>query len=198
MGAYTSKYTGQQIDGLLEQVEVGGSGTSNSTGGNNPTGTIISFMGLVAPEGYLICDGSEINIADYSLLASHFETQFGTKNHFGGDGTTTFALPDLRNEFLRGYHSGADTQLSGEVGMHQDATEHVNVYQKDTVNQIGMFLTKHEVGMNGQAYNTDTETSANNYVTTSTYNSAGGSTSGRTAYYSSRPTNVAVLYCIKY
>lgn len=35
----------------------------------NPTGTIISYMGNHAPEGYLICDGSVYNIKDYPQLA---------------------------------------------------------------------------------------------------------------------------------
>ena len=86
MGTYQSKYTGQEIDN-----------------GINPVGNIISFMGTIAPSGYLICDGAEVNIADYPNLANHFETQFGSKNYFGGNGTTTFAVPDLRNEFLRGH-----------------------------------------------------------------------------------------------
>ena len=80
MGTYQSKYTGAEIDRGL-----------------NPVGTIISFMGTIAPEGFLTCDGAVLNITDYPKLASHFETQFGSKNHFGGDGETTFAVPDLRN-----------------------------------------------------------------------------------------------------
>lgn len=63
----------------------------------NPIGTIISYMGLTAPQDYLVCDGAEYNITDYSELARFFETQFGAANHFGGDGTTTFAVPNLQD-----------------------------------------------------------------------------------------------------
>ena len=31
----------------------------------NPTGTVISFMGTAAPEGYLACDGTAHSIEDY-------------------------------------------------------------------------------------------------------------------------------------
>lgn len=83
-------------------------------------------MGTAAPDGYLVCDGTVYNISDYPLLANHFETQFQTKNHFGGDGITTFAVPDLRGEFLRGTGTNSHTnQGSGlNVGMHQDGTIH--------------------------------------------------------------------------
>ena len=60
-----------------------------------PIGTIISFMGNIAPEGYFICDGSEYNISDYPDFVQYLQDQFGSVNYFGGDGETTFAVPDL-------------------------------------------------------------------------------------------------------
>ena len=79
-----------------------------------PTGTILSFMGTIAPTGYVICDGTEYNITSHTNLANFIKEQFGSYNYFGGDGETTFAVPDLRGEFLRG--SG---KTGGEVGLHQ-------------------------------------------------------------------------------
>lgn len=46
------------------------------------------------PPGYLPCDGRELNVADHPLL---FERIGG---RFGGNGTTTFALPDLRGRSI--------------------------------------------------------------------------------------------------
>lgn len=176
--------------------------TGGSGGGSNPTGTIISFMGLIAPDGYLICDGSELNIDVFPELANHFETQFGAKNHFGGDGTTTFALPDLRNEFLRGYHGGADTELSGEVGIHQDATEHQRVSTYDGSNIAADVKENYKIDYD---VNRNRDTDINNdgtsrYWTTSTSKFYSATTTDYEQYYAytSRPTNVAVLYCIKY
>ncbi len=88
----------------------------------NPIGTIISYMGLTAPQDYLACDGTAYHIADYPELAAFFKEQFGSVNHFGGDGETTFAVPDLRNLFLCGYCGEAEEPLSGEVGERQEAT----------------------------------------------------------------------------
>jgi microcystin-dependent protein len=177
MGTYQSKYTGQEIDN-----------------GINPVGNIISFMGTIAPSGYLVCDGAEVNIADYPNLATHFETQFGSKNYFGGDGATTFAVPDLRNEFLRGHG-----ELSGEIGKHQDATQlpHLQTYQTESI--IANFRAD---GASNIVVNKDTgifEPSVRKYGTMNiSVTSASNPTYEHFYAYTTRPTNVAVLYCIKY
>ncbi|MEL6481936.1 MAG: tail fiber protein [Pseudomonadota bacterium] len=46
-------------------------------------------MGLV-PRGFAACDGQLLSVNDYSTLFSVIGTRFG------GDGVTSFALPDLR------------------------------------------------------------------------------------------------------
>lgn len=46
-----------------------------SAGGTNPVGSVISVMGLHAPEGYLALDGTQYNINDYTELAGYFETE---------------------------------------------------------------------------------------------------------------------------
>ena len=76
----------------------------NTTQGieDTPIGHVISYMGSTAPKHYLICDGSEYNIGDYPYLAQHMIDNFGIVNYFGGDGEITFAVPDLRDEFLIG------------------------------------------------------------------------------------------------
>ena len=187
-------------------------GGGSNGGDTTPVGNIISFMGTIAPDGYLTCDGAVLNVADYSRLASHFETQFGSKNYFGGDGTTTFAVPDLRNEFLRGYHGNKEEQLSDEIGIHQDATKHNNIY----VSNYGKGLyspnyyyadTSDPTHSTNSAKNQDSVTKLSDLGTdTSKYNisianltiSTNTSYSESYANYTSRPTNVAVLYCIKY
>lgn len=63
--------------------------------GFTPIGTVIDFLGTTAPSHYLKCDGNSYNIADYSDLANYFETVYGSKNYFGGDGVITFAVPTI-------------------------------------------------------------------------------------------------------
>lgn len=101
-------------------------GYQSANGGNDtPVGTVITFMGNNPPKHYLACDGNVYNISDYPELAQFFKNQFESVNYFGGDGVTTFAIPDLRGEFLRGTGTGnhSQSQDSGTiVGGHQDAT----------------------------------------------------------------------------
>lgn len=53
-------------------------------------GVIKMFAGYYAPEYYAFCDGQ-------ILQTSHNEALFSILgNQYGGDGRTTFALPDLR------------------------------------------------------------------------------------------------------
>lgn len=53
-------------------------------------GEIRMFSGNFAPSGWLLCNGDLLEISDYEQL---FEV-IGTT--YGGDGTSTFGLPDLR------------------------------------------------------------------------------------------------------
>ena len=62
----------------------------------NPVGSVISFLGQTAPAGYLACDGAEHSVSEYPALADFFRQQFGAASHFGGDGETTFAVPDMQ------------------------------------------------------------------------------------------------------
>lgn len=51
---------------------------------------IVMFGGNFAPRGWAFCDGQLLPIAQYQALFSLLGT------NYGGDGRTTFALPDLR------------------------------------------------------------------------------------------------------
>ena len=169
-----------------------GSVSCNGVGYSNPIGTIIPFMGTETPEDYLVCDGAILKIADYRELANHFEKQFGSTNHFGGDGTTTFAVPDLRNEFLRGYHCNGEEQISGEIGIHQNGTAHARLLlngQKDYLIFYGEEIINPVDGDKAVSSST-----TGHRITSETYTASATSTIA----YTARPTNVAVLFCIKY
>lgn len=61
-----------------------------------PSGAIWEYGGLVTPAGWLFCNGALYNRSDYPDLS----TVLG--NRFGGDGTTTFAVPDFRGRVSMG------------------------------------------------------------------------------------------------
>ncbi len=65
-----------------------------------PIGAIMPFAGTTLPDGYLLCDGSEIAIGTYSSLFSVIGYTY--KNAAFLIGNNTFALPDLRGRFPLG------------------------------------------------------------------------------------------------
>jgi len=54
-------------------------------------GEIKMFAGNFAPRGWAFCDGQELAISQYQALFSLLGT------NYGGDGRTTFRVPDLRD-----------------------------------------------------------------------------------------------------
>ncbi len=53
-------------------------------------GEIRMFAGQKVPQGWMFCDGAILKIMDYQVLYALIGTSYG------GDGVTTFQLPDLR------------------------------------------------------------------------------------------------------
>lgn len=68
-------------------IKLGGAMISGSS---TPIGTITAYGGSTAPSGWLMCDGSEVSRAEYSLLFDAIGTAYGE-----GDGSTTFNLPSM-------------------------------------------------------------------------------------------------------
>ncbi len=66
--------------------------------------TIILFAGNFAPRGWAFCDGQLLPIERYQAVYSLVGTTYG------GDGRTTFALPDLRGRAP--IHPGAGAGLT--------------------------------------------------------------------------------------
>ncbi len=76
-------------------------------------GEIRLFAGNFAPNGWLFCDGQELPISWYEDLFMLIGTTYG------GDGQTTFVLPDLRGRAPIHYGQGpalSDHYLIGESG----------------------------------------------------------------------------------
>lgn len=193
----TEKLVRKTIGTLVD--DAGTAPTANQVN-DSPVGTVISFMGNAAPAHYLVCDGSIYNIADYQELADFINTEFGSYNKFGGDGTTTFAVPNLQGEFLRGTGTNSHTDTvngikQGDgltVGEHQDATVHVGFYNYSSGFQAGLSGAN-----NAPITNQDTEVTrpaAKNFSASWSGAAAGNPNKG----FTSRPTNTSVLFCIKY
>lgn len=67
-----------------------------------PVGVIDMFAGSIAPNGWLICDGSIVSRKTYSDLFKVIGTTYGT-----GNSNDTFNLPDMRGRFAMGAGTGS-------------------------------------------------------------------------------------------
>lgn len=182
----------------IANAQLGGSSGGAVSG--IPVGMIISHFGTKAPEGYLVCDGKEYNISDYPNLANHFLEDFGSVNFNGGDGSITFAVPDMRNEFLRGYHGDAEIPLSGEIGVHQEATWLVkdSITYSSNKPYYATFVNKDNTTDDLSTLNADGMYTVGSIAKYKTSAMSSVNTAGLTNYIATRPTNMAVLFCIKY
>ena len=85
---------------------------------NQLIGEIRLFAGFAAPSGWAFCDGQLAQINQNQSLFSVLGTRYG------GDGVTTFALPDLRGRvpIHAGTGPGLSTRSIGDKGGAEEAT----------------------------------------------------------------------------
>ena len=152
-----------------------------------PIASIHAFATRTVPDGYLTCDGSEVSRSDYADLYAALGTVWGE-----GDGTTTFNIPDLRGEFLRGFDAdrGVDDGrefASGQLDQMQQITGSIGVVSRFNSPE-GVF------SYTPQAGTTDATSGINNQnkLQFDSANSPDARVGAET-----RPRNVAVTYAIK-
>ena len=136
-----------------------------------PAGSVVAFAMSTAPTGWLKANGAEVSRTTYAALFAAIGTTFGV-----GDGSTTFNLPELRGEFVRGWDDSRGVDTARVFGSAQ-----------------------------GQGIQSHTHTSAavvagdNGLVTSDLANKLSNTgVTGATGGTETRPRNVALLYCIKY
>jgi microcystin-dependent protein len=158
-------------EGNTAWISLGTVGTTFQPSGGLPSGAVQSFAMTSAPSGWLECDGSEVSRTTYSTLYSAIGTTFGS-----GNGSTTFNVPDLRGEFVRGWDNGRGVDSGRSFGSAQaDELKSHN----HTVTTLG----------GASAVRPEDVGAGNVGSKTSTTSSTGGN--------ETRPRNIALLYCIK-
>ncbi|MGI9430177.1 MAG: tail fiber protein [Bythopirellula sp.] len=88
----------------------------NISGGPDDLGEVGMFAGNFAPRGWAFAHGQPLDVSENSDLFDKLGTTFG------GDGVTSFALPDLRGRSAIGAGSGPDStnyMLGQQVGSQQ-------------------------------------------------------------------------------
>lgn len=81
-----------------------------ATASGVPSGSMVPYVGATAPTGWLLCDGSNVSRTTYAALFAVIGTRAGV-----GDGSTTFALPDMKDRFLAG-NLATSTQYAQNAG----------------------------------------------------------------------------------
>ncbi|TBR42826.1 hypothetical protein CBF23_006525 [Marinomonas agarivorans] len=78
------------------------------------TGSVHWFATQAAPAGFIKANGAAISRIDYADLFAKIGTLYGE-----GDGSTTFNVPDLRGEFVRGWDDGRGVDVGRNLGKPQ-------------------------------------------------------------------------------
>ena len=101
-----------------------------------PTGAIFALPDTQAsgtgyqsngiPTGYLECNGANISRSTFAALFAVIGTRYGT-----GDGATTFGLPDLRGEFIRGWDNNRNVDAGRNIGSSQGSQNESHDHDAD-------------------------------------------------------------------
>jgi microcystin-dependent protein len=157
------------------------SGVASSTGwldlatavGNvaAPTGTVVSFGGASAPEGWLICDGSAVSRTLYATLYGVIQDTYGN-----GDGSTTFNLPDLRGRVAVGWAASGGHP---DVSTRGNSEEIAVAYRRPKHRHSPHFHSTHAIALystgSGSGFASGGDGPPNNYPTDSTDGGSGNS-----------------------
>ena len=182
----------------LTQFE-GYDGSSWAKVGGVPAGTVVAYAADTVPSGFLECNGANVSRSTYAQLYSAIGVTWGA-----GDGSSTFGLPDLRGEFIRGWDNSrgvdgsrgfASTQSSQNQQHNHGVTDpsHSHTQRGLALNggsgSVAITLgsgQSYQIGYSGQQSSITTGTSS----TGISINNAGGS--------EARPRNVSLMYIIRF
>ena len=78
-----------------------------------PTGSVFCMAVATVPSGYLECNGQSISRTTYAALFAVIGTQYGSASG------STFKVPELRGEFIRGFDNGRGADSGRSIGSHQ-------------------------------------------------------------------------------
>ena len=171
-----------------------------------PTGSVHLMATTTAPSGYLKCNGAAVSRTTESALFAIIGTTWGE-----GDGSTTFNLPDLRGEFVRGWadngsvdsgRSFASSQSDQNKQHNHGVTDgghnhsindpgHIHQVQYSNSDSGDGVIEESGTGLSGQepTLSATTGITINNATTGISINNDGGS--------EARPRNIAMMYVIK-
>lgn len=161
-----------------------------------PPGAVQLFAMATPPTGWLSCDGSAVSRTTHARLFAALGTNYGA-----GDGSTTFNLPDLRGEFVRGWDDGRGVDSGRALGSSQAdelASHGHNASASSVPDHVhGLPVDNDDAKAGGATFASDDQ----GRVMTNDTDPAGAHTPSvsvdPTGGAETRPRNVAMLYAIK-
>ncbi|WP_204303922.1 phage tail protein [Stenotrophomonas maltophilia] len=137
-----------------------------------PPGIVGHFAMDTPPEGWLRCNGADVSRTTYAALFAAIGTRFGSTNG------STFRLPDLRGEFIRGWDNGRGLDPGRSFGsMQEDAIR--------APFNIGRIISSQFAWAGGTLHGEG-------------YMKASEGGAGLSSGPETRPHNLALLACIKF
>ena len=202
-------------------LQTNGSGAlSFTTVQGVPTGSVFCMAVATIPSGYKECNGDAVSRTTFAALFAVIGTQYGT-----GNGSTTFNLPDLRGEFVRGFDNGRGVDSGRSINDPQSSANKSHNHTATTaISDPGHFHQSFRSGNAGERQHNSNLTSSNfpssgtgagnkneayNIVAQSGEANVGRTSSENTGVNAStttendgssesRPRNIAMMYIIKF
>ena len=213
-GNITYKLPGTIVNGGFLTTDSSGN-LSFATPDSVPTGCVFCRAAASVPAGYLECNGAAVSRSTYSALFAVIGTTYGS-----GNGSSTFNLPDLRGEFVRGFDNGRGVDSGRSINNPQGSANqsHNHSYGNAGITVSGANHRHNARGFSlqpsiasvgitlgsGQGYQIGYRTSDSGSTNQAILNSGNLSMSGtvgitinNTGGNESRPRNVAMMYIIR-
>ena len=156
---------------------------------NQFAGAIVYFARSEPPPGFLKANGALVSRVTYSKLFERIGTFYGA-----GDGATTFALPDLRGEFMRAWDDGRGIDFLRAFGSFQNGT----LVAADDPQVDGIGGVHMTAGADPASFGADVLTSGATVFPKAVPGQAAATSTWSVIHGTARPRNIAMLACIKY
>lgn len=177
---------------------------NGETNGSSFTGMVSFFAMDFPPPGWLAATGQNVNRTTYARLFERLGTMYGA-----GNGTTTFTLPDLRGNFVRGHTTLAARDPSDNLlTMGPSAARPFGSQQNHAMARLTGYTSWYQTDYNFRGGGNDGVFSTLRQTRTGRTDGGGGNdTCGRNYFdnnvqtntsIETRPRNIALLGCIKY
>ena len=183
-------------------LQTNGSGVlSFSTVQGVPSGAVFCIAVATVPSDYLECNGAAVSRTTYSALFAVIGTAYGA-----GNGSSTFNVPDLRGEFIRGFDNGKGTDpepggrsIATAQSDQNKAHNHTATSGVTDPGHTHVFSSNNSDSGDGNTLN-DRSNEPNTRTMTSSSNGTGISVSTTIANdggTENRPRNISMMYVIK-